>query len=695
MKKTAFLLAFSLIFSNVFAQDFIFAKDTTRIPEVRIGEVSIISSKSNLSLKKMPISVSLLSSSLIQSNEINNLTDLTSTVPNLFMPDYGSKLTSPVYIRGVGSRINAPSVGLYVDNVPYFEKAAFNFDFFDIEVIEVLRGPQGTLYGRNTMGGLINVITSSPMEYQGGKISLGMGNYGLLNANGGYFGKAGDNFAYSLSLNYLHRDGYFTNNYTGKEVDDIDSYGIRNRLIWKITDKLSVENIFSSELSEQGGYPYSIYDETTDLIRDIDYNQYSYYNRKLFSDALLVKYEADKFELISTSSFQYLDDMQAIDQDFTPDSLYFVSQAQKQNMYSQEIILRSANQSGYNWLIGAYGFIQVFDRGVDVDIYSSDMTLFKDYDHTISGYAFFHQSTIEDLLVKNLTLTAGIRIDSEKDVLNYNYDRRIGANTSSLSDTVYPEISGFEILPKVSLGYGFGNNNIYTTIARGYKTGGFNSTFEREEDLSFDPEFSWNYEIGAKTTLFGKRVYADLALFYIDWKDQQIYQTVPSGRGSMLKNAGRSVSKGIEITLKAIPLYGFENSLTYGYTKAQFIDHVVDDNTDYANNYIPYVPRYTFTFQTNKTHYLRESFPIESIRFNILFRGMGLTYWKEDNQHAQGAYGTADLKVTLTRAKLDLDIWVKNMFNSEYESFYFTALGNEYVQRGRPRHFGVRLSTKF
>ena len=681
--------------SGVQSQEYIFSHDTTKIPEVKIGEVPISASKSNLSLKKMPISVTLLSGNSIESNEINNLTDISSAVPNLFMPDYGSKLTSPVYIRGVGSRINSPSVGLYVDNVPFFEKASFNFDFFDIKAIEVLRGPQGTLYGRNTMGGLINIITPSPMEKQGGKISLNLGSYGFLNAGGGYYGKIGDNFGYSLSLNYLHKDGFYLNNYTDKMVDNSNSYGLRNRLIWNVSDRFSIENIVNAEKSDQGGYPYAVIDPSTEKVNDIDYNQYSFYNRKILSDAIVMKYTNNSFEVVSTSSFQYLDDLQVIDQDFTVDSLYYVDQEQKQNMFSQEIIIRSTTDSKYDWLFGVYGFMQGFDRGVDVDVYASNMSLYKEYDHKVSGYAFFHQSTIDDLLIKNLTLTAGIRFDFERDVLNYIYDRRLGANTSNLADTTYPELNGFEVLPKVALSYSLGNNTIYATIARGYKTGGFNSTFEREEDLMFNPEYSWNYEAGAKTSLFGKRVYADMALFYIDMTDQQIYQTVPSGRGSMLKNAGSSVSKGIEVTLKAIPLYGFENSLTYGYTRAQFTDHVVNDNTDYTDNFIPYVPRYTFTFQTNKTHELRESFPIQRVRFNILFRGMGMTYWKEDNQHYQGAYGIADFKVTFTRGIFDLDFWIKNILGSSYESFYFTALGNEYVQMGKPRHMGVRLSANF
>ena len=110
---------------------------------------------------------------------IRSVKDISTVVPNLFIPDYGSKLISSAYIRGIGSRINSPAVGLYVNNVPYLDKSAFDFDFIDIASIEVLKGPQGTLYGRNTMAGLVNIKTLSPLEKQGSKIKLSFGNYNL------------------------------------------------------------------------------------------------------------------------------------------------------------------------------------------------------------------------------------------------------------------------------------------------------------------------------------------------------------------------------------------------------------------------------------------------------------------------------------------------------------------------------------
>ncbi|MFO7853054.1 MAG: TonB-dependent receptor [Bacteroidota bacterium] len=677
------------------SQEVIISADTTKVPEMDIGEISVRASKVNTKLKELPASVSMITLNTIEDNNIRSLTDVSSIAANFFMPDYGSKLTSPVYIRGIGSRINSPSVGLYVDNVPFFEKASFNFDFFDIQRIEVLRGPQGTLYGRNTMGGIINIITPSPLQTKGGRLSFSTGNFGYYNTTGSYYGNISGNFAYSLSFNYLHKNGYFSNAFTDDAVDRSNSYGLRNRLVWTVNDNMSIENIISAEHSKEGGYPYAVINEQTGEANEINYNQYSYYNRKILSDAFIVKYTGDNFELVSTSSYQYMDDLQGIDQDFTPDSLYYVIQDQTHHMLSQELVIKTRGEKRYSWLIGAYAFGQFFDKAVDVDVYGSSIKLIKGYDHIIRGYALFHQSTLKDLLVKNLSLTAGVRIDHERDILDYLYNMQREETFTNMADTVYPALEYFELLPKIALNYEFNNNNLYLTVARGYKTGGFNSTIERPEDLTYNPEYSWNYELGAKTSLLNKQLYADFALFYIDWKNQQIYQTVPSGRGSMLKNAGISSSKGMELSLRAIPLCGYETSMTYGYTHAKFISHIVNDSVDHDGNFIPYVPTNTLTVKLNKTYYIESIKFIDRLRFNILYRGIGPIRWNEENSHTQGFYSLFDFQIAAMRKKLGFELWFKNLLNTDYEAFYFQALGREYVQHGKPLRFGIRLSAEF
>jgi outer membrane receptor protein involved in Fe transport len=240
-----------------------------------------------------------------------------------------------------------------------------------------------------------------------------------------------------------------------------------------------------------------------------------------------------------------------------------------------------------------------------------------------------------------------------------------------------------------------GSSNLYGVIARGYKTGGFNTTFERPEDLTFDPEFSWNYEIGIKTPLFNKIFYTDLALYYIDWKNQQIYQTVPSGRGSMLKNAGHSVSRGGEFSIKSKPLRGYEFTLAYGYTHAVFIAYELNPATNYNGNFLPYVPRHTLSFQAGRTFRIQNSPVLDNVKVNALYRAAGPIFWDEENMVQQPFYGLFDAKLSLIRKSFQLDIWTKNMFNTYYSSFYFEALGNKYVQTGRPAQIGMNLSIKF
>ncbi|MFP4470443.1 MAG: TonB-dependent receptor [Bacteroidales bacterium] len=681
--------------TGAFAQTVVNSTDSSSMLEVELGEVRINASRDNLKLREIPASVSVMSAQAINRNEVNTLSDASAVIPNFFMPDYGSKLTSPVYIRGIGSRINAPSVGMYVDGVPYFEKAAFDFDFFDVERIEVLRGPQGTLYGRNTMGGIVNIVTASPLDYQGTYIKLSAGNYNAYNVNAGHYGKLSENFGYSLAVNYLDNAGYFTNQYTGEKVDEITSVGLRNKLVWKLSDNFTLKNIASLEISRQGGYPYAIFNDSLNMAEDISYNQYSTYDRDLFSDALVATYSGNRFEIVSTTAYQLLDDVQDIDQDFTEDSLYFVEQRQKQHMLSQEVITRSTGENKYNWLLGAYGFLQAFDKGVDVDAYASGTKLYKQYDHTIGGYAFFHQSTLNDFLVDGLSLTAGIRVDYEKDVLDYTYDMEKNDNLTNLADTTYPSMDFFEVLPKVAINYRIGKTNLYATVAKGYKTGGFNSTFERPEDLTFNPEFSWNYEAGIKTQLIENRLHAELALFYIDWRHQQIYQTVPSGRGSMLKNAGHSVSRGVEVTLKTVPVKGYQALLTYGYTDAEFLSYEVDSTTSHSGNYIPYVPRHTVGVQLSKVVFLQQSTLLDKMRFNLQYRGAGEIFWNEENTRSQDYYGLVDAKVSFIKGAFRFDVWSKNLLGTDYNAFYFDALGNEYVQVGKPMRFGVNLSVRF
>lgn len=696
-KSTALVIIFSLI--THFSQGQKAGQDS--IKNLRLDEIIIKSPKYNRNIFEIPAAATLVSERLIENNKVETLTDISSIVPNFFMPDYGSKLTSPVYIRGIGNRINTPSVGLYVDDIPYFEKAAFNFDFYDIERIEVLRGPQGTLYGRNAMGGLINVITNKPGKEQKTGLSVDYGNFNQIRSTITHNQPIGKSFSVITSLNQRHNDGFYKNEYSQSQVDQINSYSGRVKMLFAPSGKFSALANLQYEDSRQGGYPYALFDDDQMEAGEINYNQESLYNRRMLSAGLNLSWSAPTWSVRAVSSLQSLNDHQEIDQDFTPASLFFVTQDQQLQMLAQEINFQSESSGAYDWLFGIFGFKQLLDKTVGVEYGSDALTRYKmpfseysyikNYNNSNSGAALFHQSTLS---LGRLSLSTGIRVDYEKATLDYLHDKYINGGQSNAED-LESEMDFFEVLPKIALKYSINAYLVpYATVAKGYNSGGFNSTFEREEDRSFDPEKSWNYEAGIKARWLRQRVYANLAFFYIDWTNQQIYQTVPSGTGSMLTNAGKSESKGVEMELKTLPAENMETWITFGYNEARFIEYIKNEDEDYSGNYLPYVPRFSFSAGANYLMEMRNSW-LEKIRFHLTYNGFGKHYWHETNEAWQDYYGIVNPRISFEKENIVFSLWGKNALNTDYNSFYFQAMGNSYAQIGRPATMGMNLKLSF
>ncbi|MDO4692048.1 MAG: TonB-dependent receptor [Porphyromonadaceae bacterium] len=662
---------------------------------VQLHDVLIEASKAGFKFKRLPASVSVLTNEEILRTGLQSVPSLSLVMPNLFMGDYGSKLTSPVYVRGIGSRINAPSVGLYVDHVPYYEKAVMNFDLYDISRIELLRGPQGTEYGRNTMGGIINIRTKSPIDYQGLDVRMQAATYGDHLASVGYYAHPVESFAYSLSAHAIRRDGFFRNEHLNKPIDRMKSYGMRNRLNYLPSSSLSLENIFSLEHSDQGGYAYTPYDAKSKKLAPIAHSDESGYERTMLSDALVLKYRKAGKELISTTSYQFFKDKQYIDQDFSPVRAVYVVQRQKQHLVAQDISLRLSPTERLSLLMGLNGFYQYFDMNVKVDRIAQKVADIKYNKHGVAGGALYLQATAKDLLFSGLNLTAGLRLDAERDMLDFRHDAEAAGKTNTKTDKRFDPLSSIELLPKLALGYQFGQHSAYATVARGYKTGGFNTSFETIADITFGPEQSWNYEIGLKSAWLGKRIFSELSFFFIDWSNQQIYRPVSTG-GAMLVNAGHSQSRGLELSLRTAPLYGFELIGAYGLTDAKFVDNKRDAKTDYTGNRLPYAPQNTVSLELRKSIDLGQRSPIRALHLSAQYKGAGKIYYDEANVLVQDYYSLLSARVSLEHSLVRLDLWGENLTNTHYLAHYFALqMGKArrgFAQAGRPLQLGATLS---
>lgn len=665
-----------------------------------MADVVIQSFKQNNDLSAQPLSATEISGQQIKDRNITSMKDISAFVPNLFLPDYGSKMTSPVYIRGIGSRTNTPSIGLYVDGVPYFDRSAFDFNINDVDRIEVLRGPQGTIYGRNTMGGIINVYSKSPFKYKETSVKLSAGSYDNYEVGASHYGSVKDKFGYSVSGNYMTSGGYFKNTTTGKRADPMDAVASRLRLNYKFSPRFRMNLTSAYEYSDQDGYPYALYNKEKNRVGKIDYNAPGFYRRNMSTTGLGVQYLTDNFRLSSQSSFQYFDGKQGLDQDFSPKDTYYVNYLERQQMYSQEFNIKSIGRKRYEWQFGLFGFHQGYYYQSNVETRDPNIAM-KTYKNKIQdvknpsmGAAAYLQSTVNDIFLHGLALSFGVRYDWERTKASTTAREIKTDGTESIKK---PEGNDHfsQFTPKISLQYTFaGNKIVYASATRGYKSGGFNPSAQLSGDFSYKPEHSWSYEAGAKAGCLNNLIYTDISLFYINWNDQQISQTQPDGKGYILRNAGKSESKGAEITMHVNPLNNFTLHFNYGFTDAKFKRYEKDASTNYKGKYLPLVPKHTLSLSGDYSLCFGASHLLDKITFNAQYKGLGRLYWKEDNDASQAFYGLMDGRISFVRKQVSLDFWMKNITGKKYISYYFVT-SRAYAQEGKPLACGVNLNVTF
>ncbi len=668
--------------------------DSTVFKTVGLSEVTVVEfkkSKENLATN----SVSVVDSGFINRHELQSITELTAVVPNFYMPEYGSKQNTPVYIRGVGAKTKGSAVGFYVDGIPHFENSSFDVDMSNIASVMVFRGPQGTLYGRNAIGGIINVTTVSPLTYQGTQFKLGYGSHNDALFQFSHYNKLGAKVGYSVAGGYHYNDGFYRNMFTNEYADQLkDAYG-RVALVWLLDNKWFLRVNSMLDYSNQGGYPYGKYNRLTGETEPVNYNRYSSYRRLLSTSGLNISYAGENISFSSQTAFQYIRDRQGIDQDFTSNDTYFVKNRLKQTMLSQEFILKSNNSSRYQWLWGAFAMTQHINNTVETQYITKDNAFPTHYRIPVNALAIYHQSTIK--LFSGFSFIAGLRWDYENSTLKYlreTYQLSTDGARTEVKN-VNSSLHFNQITPKFALQYQDerNNNSYYFSVTRGYKAGGFNQTFQKEEETSFGPEYNWNYELGGKVHLLKDKLYAEAAIYYIDWRQQQVNQTVP-GVGNVIHNAGHSSSKGFELALNSSSLKNLNIALSYGYTYAKFIEYQKSATLSYSGNMLPMVPRNTLSCSASYALYPSCTSFIDKIVLTAGLTGLGKIYWAEDNEVAQNFYALLNAKISITSGIFTWECWGKNITDTHYNTYCFKSSA-DYAQIGKPAYFGTSLLVKF
>ena len=502
--------------------------DSSRVYD--LDEVVVVAqSKDFYKLRQQPMSASVLTSNEMNKWGIYDLRDASAFVPSFVMPAYGSRYTSSMYVRGIGSRINSPSMGVYVDNMPLMSKSAFNTHFYGLDRVDVLRGPQGTLYGINSEGGLVRIFTKNPMNYQGTDLRVSVGTHFHRTVEAAHYHKFSDQLALSLAGFYNGTNGFFRNEFNQERADKMDEAGGRLRFVAKPSTRLTFDLMADYQFVRQNGFPYGLLDADRKYAAHPNTNRQGNYKRNMLNTGLNVNYAADWADLIYTASWQYLNDDMLMDIDYRPLDFMHMQEKQLLNTITQELMLKSHQLGIWQGTTGLFFSHQWLKTDAPV-FFDTDMNKFlsktiEDYAYygmlnsmakrmgmeaakamieraggchitmdteTIPGlfrtpqtnYGLFHESNI--LLTDRLKATLGFRYDITRNKIDYatsaitHLDENVmGVNVKATVRSVleHQEDATFnQFLPKIGLTYRIDNSgsNVYALVSKGYRAGGFN-----------------------------------------------------------------------------------------------------------------------------------------------------------------------------------------------------------------------------
>lgn len=735
MKRIVYILLLCAVFTSAKA-----LPEAEHADTVLMQEVEVVAIKANGATLPDAVAATVIGRKEAEQLNIQALKGLSNVVPNFFVPDYGSRITSSIYVRGLGARMDQAAVGLTVDNVPFLNKDAYDFDIPDIVRMEMLRGPQSTLFGRNTLCGLINITTLSPLSWQGVRAQGEYGSANTYRASVSAYRKHSERLGFSLTAQASGTDGFFTNTYNGKKTGRERQYAGRFKTDWVASSNFRLTNAFFISNLNQSGYPYR-----SVASGQIAYNDTCFYRRFLITDGLTATLNiTDKVSVSSITSFQLLHDNMTLDQDFLPQDFFTLTQRKREYGFTQDFVARSLNSGALTWVGGLFGFYKHNDMLAPVTFGDTGITtLIEDHrnasnpaypirwdersfrlgsDFTIPTYgvAAYGQA---DYQLGEFTFTAGLRLDYELSTLRYHsqcntgytiyHDGEVFARVPVDINQRGRETRHFlELLPKIAVTWRPATDlSCYVSWTKGYKAGGFNTqmfsdvlqqrlmnimgignAYDVDKIVGYKPEKSWNYEAGAHIDLLDRRLRTDVSLFFIDCRDQQLTM-FPDGTttGRIMTNAGRTHSFGGELSVEGNPTRNLLLRGTWGYTHARF-HRFNNGQADFRGKAVPYAPSNTLFLQAVYAIDLRGDW---SLDLDVHTTGTGKIYWNESNTLHQPFYMQLGASATLSYKDLQLQLWGENLTQTHFDTFYFMSMKNEFLQRGKPLRCGVTIRYNF
>jgi iron complex outermembrane receptor protein len=696
----------------------ILEEDAQTLEEVVVqGFVGVVGKarKRVSSVQSTPESVTAFNSKGIENAGINNVANFAKLVPNLKLSNTQAAGVNFLTVRGIPQIRNADApVAFVIDGVTIPDPSLLNQELFDIALIEIVKGPQGALYGKNAIGGAINIYSKEPTNKSKNSFKFGVGNGGAYE---GQFISSGaikeDKTFYRLSAQYKSFDGLLTNETVNKKADFNKDFNLRAQIITRFSPDFKLSTTLQYIKGEAGATYYSVNPTGNIFVAGspggelnpnpskgdniIAGDEFGNSDLKNLFGNINLEYSFDNVKLQSITSYNNVKRSLSGDLDFTPFDDFTQGERAETKTFNQEIRLSSRNNdSKFSWSTGAfYQNLEkpFFQDGINRDF--TDFSLFyavaADVVNTTRTFAVFGFSDYK--LTDKLTAAVGFRYDFDK----FSQDDLLANSSTSRSNDVFQ--------PKVSLSYQATKKAlIYANYGRGYRTGGFNPAVTDRFNRDFKDELTDNYELGFKTSWWDNRFILNGSAFYTDFTNQQQYAFDLTTFFAGNYNYNKSKIVGFELDTKLRVFKYLDVLFNYGLINSEIkeggqvggANGTATDLSSFNGNKTPFVPTSNFNlgFESN--------FSINKIKVNtnISLNGTGKIYWNETNEASatSDAYQLLDARVNFSYKNWSFTVWGKNILDKQYylEFWKGAQFGgfDDFGWRGRPASFGTTVTLK-
>ena len=720
-----------------------------------LEEVVVTAQKREQSMQDVGISVTAMTGENMSALGISGSADIARFTPNLNITNITGEGNQPaIFLRGIGlndfNTNNAGPIGMYVDEVIVSPPSAQAFALFDAARVEVLRGPQGTLYGRNTTGGAINVISNKPTEEFEASMLARYGNYNASKLEAAISGPLGESLGGRLAVVSNQSDGYIDDVGTGEEYNETNNYALRGLLQWDASDSVSAlfnvhygkndtdapryihygtfdANTFNPEfgifegqcnsanISRQAPHCVSLlgYQDGTGDDRKGEWSNDGKLDFDVLGGSAKIDWDInDSLSLVSITAYDEVDKIHAEDSDSGPDNWLEVTFGTDSETFSQEFRL-VGNTEDSDWLLGFFYLDEELNQDQTADIgrdlrpllgFDPDLgILFSRHQHQQDTTTWAVYGQWEYQFNEQWSGTGGLRYTQED--RDFTADVSLDEPGFSIPVVAFEDdIDNDNISGRLALNY-FPNEDwmFYGSLTTGFKSGGFPGVFgfSEAEYQSYDPEEVTAYELGFKSTLAEGLVQLNGAAFFYDYEDMQVFQVIEGGAvpGLKLTNAGESEIYGGELELIAQPTEGLYLMLGVGYTHSEFKELDLGDGTDLAGNSLANAPewnanglaRYDWQLENGSGLYVQADFTYSDDYFFDVFNN---AYTSQD------AYTLWGARAGWVSASGDweLALWSQNLTDEDYLSTGIDLsadFGLVQMIPSRPRTYGLELKAYF